>query len=306
MAEDLTLCMVVKNEAPTIEKAVTAAAPVCKDVLIVDTGSTDGTIEILRRFGISTIRAQTPLDDPCNIVPARNLIMDRVRTTWTLWLDGDEILLPASKDTIRAALRNYEFLGYFGSWLQHRRGVDFSDYKLFIAQALPYLRFRGRVHSTLTPAIRQAGGLAAHLTDLTVDHVSLQEKPHRSHYESQLRRELRECDDKTRILWFLALCRLDAGDIEYAARLLSLASDSTSMLFSVETLNATFKLVEIFIMQRCFSSAAKKLKEGRQRHDEVCADFEVVVNRYPDWIATLQRAIDREIDCGLPFRHFAR
>lgn len=48
--EHLTLCMIVKNEAAVIERCLASVKPVLSRWSIVDTGSTDGTQEIIRKF----------------------------------------------------------------------------------------------------------------------------------------------------------------------------------------------------------------------------------------------------------------
>ncbi|MFB3079439.1 MAG: glycosyltransferase, partial [Lysobacterales bacterium] len=42
----LSLCMIVKNEADNLEKCLSLARPHVEEIVIVDTGSTDGTQEI--------------------------------------------------------------------------------------------------------------------------------------------------------------------------------------------------------------------------------------------------------------------
>ncbi len=50
MTTTLCLCMIVKNEAAIIERCLRSVRPLLSTWVIVDTGSTDGTQDIIRRF----------------------------------------------------------------------------------------------------------------------------------------------------------------------------------------------------------------------------------------------------------------
>src|SRR5947209_3518446 len=56
-AQDLTLslCMIVKDEEEMLPKCLAAAAPAVDEIIVVDTGSTDRTIEIAKEFGAEVI-----------------------------------------------------------------------------------------------------------------------------------------------------------------------------------------------------------------------------------------------------------
>src|SRR5437764_28958 len=51
----LSLCMIVKDEEEMLAKCLAAAAPAVDEIIVVDTGSTDRTIEIAKEFGAEVI-----------------------------------------------------------------------------------------------------------------------------------------------------------------------------------------------------------------------------------------------------------
>jgi glycosyltransferase involved in cell wall biosynthesis len=48
----ISLCMVVKNEAEFLGRCLNSILPLVQEVILVDTGSSDGTFQIARRFNV--------------------------------------------------------------------------------------------------------------------------------------------------------------------------------------------------------------------------------------------------------------
>ena len=98
--KDTTLCMIVRDEkmnpAGGIERFAAAHIPHVEEAVIVDTGSVDGTREILER-----LESQYPnlrvLDRPFDgYSNSRNFSLDQSRTKYNLVLDADELLTEKS------------------------------------------------------------------------------------------------------------------------------------------------------------------------------------------------------------------
>lgn len=99
MAEPLPLSGVVitLNEADRIARCIASMRAVCDDVLVLDSGSTDGTVEIARSLG-----ARVEHRDWDDFARQKNAAIERVRHPWVLLLDADEWLEPAAQDRLRA------------------------------------------------------------------------------------------------------------------------------------------------------------------------------------------------------------
>lgn len=88
MESDITLCMIARNEEEFLEKCLDSVEGVAGEIVIVDTGSTDGTSEIGRRRGAKVIEHEWKND----FSEARNVALDAASGRWILVLDADEEL----------------------------------------------------------------------------------------------------------------------------------------------------------------------------------------------------------------------
>jgi glycosyltransferase involved in cell wall biosynthesis len=96
----LTLCMIVKNEEAFLEGCLASVRDVVDAIVIVDTGCTDGTLAIARKYG-ARIVPHAWNDD---FAAARNAALEHVPGGFVLVLDADERLAPGAKRALRKAL----------------------------------------------------------------------------------------------------------------------------------------------------------------------------------------------------------
>ncbi len=88
--------MIVKDEERFLEQCLRSAAGIVDEINIVDTGSTDRTVEIARAFG-ARIEHREWRDD---FAWARNESLAMATKRWVLQLDADEELLPESLEAL--------------------------------------------------------------------------------------------------------------------------------------------------------------------------------------------------------------
>jgi len=80
--------MVVKDEAEGIRRAIESCLPLVDDVVVHDTGSNDGTQDIVRELGGQVIEEPWRHDFSYH----RNLVLRACRGDWIISIDGDEVL----------------------------------------------------------------------------------------------------------------------------------------------------------------------------------------------------------------------
>ena len=84
---DITVIILTKNEEKNIEACITSAKRIAKRILIVDSGSTDKTVEIAKANGAETYYHEWP-----GYAAQFNWALDNcnIETTWVFRLDADE------------------------------------------------------------------------------------------------------------------------------------------------------------------------------------------------------------------------
>lgn len=105
----ITLCMIVKNEEKYMQMCLENALKLADEAIIVDTGSSDRTIEIIKQFGekVKLINYEW-----CNdFSAARNISLKGATGEWILVLDADEKLL-CDTEAVRVELENSKLEGY--------------------------------------------------------------------------------------------------------------------------------------------------------------------------------------------------
>jgi GT2 family glycosyltransferase/tetratricopeptide (TPR) repeat protein/2-polyprenyl-3-methyl-5-hydroxy-6-metoxy-1,4-benzoquinol methylase len=166
----LSLCMIVRDNEDTIEACLDSIYPWVDEIVVVDTGSTDRTPEICRRFGARMF--EFPWCD--DFSAARNVSLEPARGEWIFWMDSDDVIDQEQGRKLRAlayGLHPDECFGYVAQVhcesSEPGQMTTVDHVKMF--RNLPGLRFEHRIHEQILPAIRRAGGSVA-FTDLFVIH----------------------------------------------------------------------------------------------------------------------------------------
>lgn len=101
------LSMIVKNEEKHLAGCLDSVKGVVDKIVIVDTGSTDSTIEIAKRYK-AEIHQFDWVDD---FSAARNYALSHSPSDWVLYLDADERLDEESKEHLRKIVTQKDKLG---------------------------------------------------------------------------------------------------------------------------------------------------------------------------------------------------
>ena len=116
----LSLCMIVRDEEFSLESTLLTARPHVDEMIIVDTGSTDQTLSIAKKYA-DRLEHFKWIDD---FSAARNYSLSFATEPWILVLDADEIIAPDDYARLKEASRSDRYDGFY---LTQRRYLGRSE-----------------------------------------------------------------------------------------------------------------------------------------------------------------------------------
>jgi|SRR5579875_78451 len=239
----LSLCMIVRDEERMLPRCLEAARPAVDEIIVVDTGSCDRTIEIARSFGARVI--EVPWTG--SFAEPRNVSFDAARTDWILYLDADEVLVAEDVERLRELtghtwreayhLIETSFVGELGE------GSAIVNTALRLFRNRPQYRFTGSIHEQIYNTLpSDAPGRVGH-SSVRIEHYGYLEdtravKDKSTRNLSILLEQRRSGAAPTPFLHFNLGCEYAAlGDTERAAAELTSAWE---MLRAAGEIHSTF------------------------------------------------------------------
>ena len=132
-----SLCVITRDAAAQLDDCL-ASVPFAGEIVVVDSGSRDDTVEIARRRGARVVARAWP-----GFGAQKNFAVGAARHDWVLCLDADERLTPELGAAIRAAAAAFDAPGapaayamarrnrFLGRWLAHGEGYPDWNLRLF-------------------------------------------------------------------------------------------------------------------------------------------------------------------------------
>ncbi len=102
----ISLCMIVKNEEYNLPRCLDSIVDVVDEIIIVDTGSTDKTVEIAKSYGAKVFNH--PWEG--SFSKARNYSLKYATSDWILILDADEELNKVDAPRLKGIAKNNDCL----------------------------------------------------------------------------------------------------------------------------------------------------------------------------------------------------
>ncbi|MEW6304181.1 MAG: glycosyltransferase family 29 protein [Verrucomicrobiota bacterium] len=165
----VSVCLIVKNEERFLRQCLESVRELAWQIVVVDTGSTDNTVEIAREFG-AEVHSMAWEDD---FSAARNAALSHARGDWILVLDADEELLPESREILRRELRQADALAFRLPIVDVGREDDGCSYIPRLFRNAPGLFYVSRVHEQVFSSVevrRRQWGMENKLSEAVIRH----------------------------------------------------------------------------------------------------------------------------------------
>ena len=107
---NISLVMIVKNEEKNLAKCLKSVENLVNETVIVDSGSTDKTIEIAKTFGAKIKIFKREFDSFSN---QKNYALSLATNEWVLHLDADEVLSKRLVEEIKFVIINTKLDGFY-------------------------------------------------------------------------------------------------------------------------------------------------------------------------------------------------
>lgn len=178
--------MIVRDEEKFIAQCITSVQPIVSEIIVVDTGSADATMEIAESLGARVL--QHPWDD--DFSAPRNLSLESATGDWILVLDADEAIAATDLKTLQEHTLKpaaaFELLqrhysndqrislfhpckGEYPEWEKNYGGYFTSNLcRLFPNRS--EFAFRNRVHELIDPSIIEEGSCTIYRSPVPIHH----------------------------------------------------------------------------------------------------------------------------------------
>ncbi|MDD4408552.1 MAG: glycosyltransferase [Clostridia bacterium] len=146
----LSVCLIVKNEEKVLAECLSCVKPFADEIIIVDTGSVDKTIEVAKNFTNKIFKFEW-IDD---FSAARNFSFSKAICDYIMWLDADDIILQEDISAIQKLKKDLNPIFDMVA-MKYVSGIDvngketFYYYRERIVKKSANFKWQGFVHETI-------------------------------------------------------------------------------------------------------------------------------------------------------------
>lgn len=153
MAIKISACVIVKNEEKNMPRWLACMKNVADEIIVVDTGSTDKTVELVKAAAIKPYYFKWIND----FAAAKNWAIEQATGDWIMFLDADESFTDEAQKVLRQEMERFNRDKSVACLLCRLLDIDIdNNNRVFNTSLLPrifrrspYIRYRGAIHEQL-------------------------------------------------------------------------------------------------------------------------------------------------------------
>ncbi len=169
----ISACVITKNEEKNIQRWMDNLRGIADEMIVVDTGSKDRTVELAQAGGASVYHFAWRND----FSAAKNFALDKARGDWIIFLDADEYFSEPTRKKLRAMLAkihgNRKIMGIssrlYNIDADRNNAINTTAVQQRIFRNSKQLRYEGRIHEYLSHPGRKPMEFA--MSDFVIYHT---------------------------------------------------------------------------------------------------------------------------------------
>ncbi len=145
--DSISLAVMVRDDAARLKRCIESVKDAVDEVVVLDTGSKDDTIDVAKKAGARVEQAEWD----GSFSNGLNRLLGQVKTEWTLRLDSDEWFEIDPKKSLQAVIAHKDRYGFRivrRDILPDQRYREISIFRLW--RTHPALRYEGLVHENIS------------------------------------------------------------------------------------------------------------------------------------------------------------
>lgn len=246
----ISLFMIVKNEEVNLPGCLESVKDVVDEMVVLDTGSTDKTIEIAKSFGAKVYRSkhfnsETKIED-FNFSTARNEAMSHATNEWLFWMDADDRLETTSLN-LSPEFDVYHLQIIYGNTLLKQARIFRNHWGV---------RFKGAVHEC--PVIDSCRST---ILQQNINHISGPKEGRVERNLALLNKEYKKDPTDKRTLFYLANACREAKKYDDAVQFYNEYINSDGEFYHDELVLARYYLALCYYNQNKVTKSLKTIYE---------------------------------------------
>lgn len=173
----LSACLIVKNEERLLPSCLDSLKPLADEVVIVDTGSTDATLDIITHYAEHMNIVQGTFRWVNDFAAARNVSLDLASQDWCLWIDADEQIPQDQIDSWQKLTEETPDhpIAYNVNIINYLDGGSIDTANNFRLWSNHFgVRFQGKIHEQVIPSFNALDNGEHRACNLRIDHYGYQ------------------------------------------------------------------------------------------------------------------------------------
>ena len=164
----LSVCLITKNEEHNLVRCINSVKTIADEIILVDTGSTDNTLNIAKKLGVSIY--ETKWNN--SFSEAKNFALEKCTKDWILVIDADEALQQGDDIKLKSFIQNKEYEALYLNLVNLIGSESINETpSLRIFRNRKDYRFKNKLHEQIFPSISAiAKPSAFSSTDITLYH----------------------------------------------------------------------------------------------------------------------------------------